>query len=309
MRYPALIALTLVALALLACPAAAPSAPAADREKQALRVYHVGNSVTDTIRYPALKQMVASTGDAYEYGRHMIPGAPLEWIFNHPDSGFKEDTGYYPQALAGHPWDVLTLQPFDRQLTSDDGTGDVQVARKLVDLALPKSPDVRVYVYQRWPRRQGDEAKGYTLDYAGQWAKKYTGGWDGTNETRDYFERLTLALREACPQLKHPVRLVPVGDVLLELERRMKAGSVPGFTGVDELYYDGIHFNNVGAFVVGTTFLATLYQQDPAGADPAAYAVKKDPHDRDIPPDLAKAIQATVWDVVKAHPLGGVATE
>jgi len=132
---------------------------------------------------------------------------------------------------------------------------------------------------------------------------------DGSNETRDYFEQLTHALRKACPDLKQPVRIVPVGDVLLELDRRMKAGQVPGFKGVDELYYDGIHFTNVGAFVVGTTFLATLYQQDPTGSDPAAYAVKKEGYDRDIPAELAKAIQATVWEVVKAHPLAGVAKE
>ncbi|CAA9444144.1 MAG: hypothetical protein AVDCRST_MAG64-4398 [uncultured Phycisphaerae bacterium] len=306
-----------LAVAFLACPGAGGrAAPAArpaegehDGDKQALRVYHIGNSVTDTIRYPALKEMVASAGDTYAYGRHMIPGAPLEWIFKHPDSGFKEETGYYPEALRDHAWDVLTLQPFDRQLTSDDGTGDLEVATKLIDLALPKSPGLRVYVYQRWPRRLGDEKKGYTLDYAGQWAKKYTRGWDGTNETRDYFERLTRALRDARPALEHPVQLVPVGDVLLELDRRMKAGQVPGFKGVEELYHDGIHFNNVGSFVVGTTFLATLYRQDPAGSDPAAYAVKKESHDGDISAELAKAIQACAWDVVREHPLAGVAEE
>ncbi len=75
------------------------------------------------------------------------------------------------------------------------------------------------------------------------------------------------------------------------------------------LYHDGIHFNNVGSFVVGTTFLATMFRQDPTGADPGAYAGRKEPYDRDIPPALAKAIQQVVWDVVKAHPLAGVARE
>src|SRR6188508_1810548 len=93
-------------------------APAADapRKHQEQRVYHIGTSVTDAIHYKSLQQMARATGDTYVYGRHMIPGAPLQFIWDKPETGFKENPyGYYPTALKDYEWDVITLQPFDRQ--------------------------------------------------------------------------------------------------------------------------------------------------------------------------------------------------
>jgi hypothetical protein len=273
-----------------------------------LRVYHIGNSVTDTIRYRSLQQMAASKGDTYTFGRHMIPGAPLDWIWEHPAQGFKENPyGYYPNALPNYEWDALTLQPFDRQLVSADGRGDLQTAPKFIDLALTGSPDLQVYVYERWPRRRDDGSGGLALDYQAQWLRTYTGQWDGSNETRDYFEQVVEGLRDHYPGLPRPVLIVPVGDVLFELDRRMKNGQVPGYSGVEEFYVDSIHFNNVGAMVVGTTFYSTMFKADPRGTDYGGYDTPSTPQDRDITPAQAAAFQDAVWDVVSAHPLAGVA--
>ncbi len=71
------------------------------------------------------------------------------------------------------------------------------MAKNFIDLALPKSPDLQVYVYARWPRQGKD-------DFDTAWLKKYTGGWDSTNETKDYFERLTLELQEGVSQAEDP---------------------------------------------------------------------------------------------------------
>ncbi len=43
-----------------------------------LRVYFVGNSVTDTINYRALAELAKSRDHKHVWGRHMIPGAPLQ---------------------------------------------------------------------------------------------------------------------------------------------------------------------------------------------------------------------------------------
>ena len=51
---------------------AAVHAPA---EEKPLRVYFVGNSVTDTINYRALAELAKSRGHKHVWGRHMIPGA------------------------------------------------------------------------------------------------------------------------------------------------------------------------------------------------------------------------------------------
>ena len=169
--------------------------------------YFVGNSVTDTIRYGSLAKLAESRGHALTWGRDMIPGVPLCWLWEHPRDGFQQEPfGLYPRALTDFPWDVLSLEPFDRHLEGKDG--DLAMARNFIDLALKRSPDVQVYVYCRWPRRGQAKDGSLTLDYKAKWLRKYTGGWDGTEETRDYEnldpakdrridEKLALAIQDA----------------------------------------------------------------------------------------------------------------
>ncbi len=258
-----------------------------------LRVYFIGNSVTDTIKYEGLEQLAAGREKKLFWGRHMIPGAPLHWIWSHPEDGFfREPFGRYPQALAQHPWDVLCLQPFDRQMEGADG--DVAMAKEFVKQALPQSPDLQVYVYARWPRKDKDGQ----LDYARQWSREYTGGWDSTNETKDYFERLASAIQKELPELKRPVRIVPVGHVMNELDRRMQQKEVPGLASIGEVYQDQIHLNHVGSYVVACTFHATLFGESTVGLSTEPYGP--------IDPLLARVIQETVWRVVATCPGSGV---
>ena len=144
---------------------------------------------------------------------------------------------------------------------------------------------------ERWPRQSKD-------DFDTAWLKKYTGGWDGTNETKDYFERLTLELRKTCPNLKKLILMVPVGHVMHELNQRMKAGEVPGHKEIKDVFADGIHLNNVGSYVVGCTYFATLYRENPKGLPGEPYKVTD--------PNLAEVIQETVWKVVSTTELAGV---
>ena len=263
-----------------------------------LRVYYVGNSVTDTLRYAPLAKLAASRGHTLTWGRDMIPGAPLSWLWEHSKDGFQESPfGLYPKALTEYTWDVLSLQPFDRHLDGKDG--DLAMARNFIDLALKRSPDLQVYVYSRWPRKDKAKDGSLTLDYRAKWLKTYTGGWDGTNETRDYFEKVVAGLRDAYKGRAKPV--------LLELDGRMKVGKVPGYTDIAQVYVDGIHFNNVGSYAVGTTFYATIFRDDPRGLTAEPYNEKLVPQkDRRIDEALAKAIQEAVWEVVSGHPLAGV---
>ena len=138
-------------------------------------------------------------------------------------------------------------------------------------------------------------------DFDTPWLRKYTGGWDGTNETKDYFERLTFELRKAYSKMKKPILMVPVGHVMYELNQRMKAGEVPGYRHIKEVFADGIHLNNVGSYIVGCTFFATLYKENPKGLPGAPYKVTD--------PKLAEAIQETVWKVVSTHELAGISRQ
>ncbi len=197
----------------------------AHAEDNPCRAYFIGNSVTDTIRYGRLAKLAQSRGHTLTWGRDMIPGAPLSWLWEHPkDGSMEEPFGLYPRALSEFPWDVLSLEPFDRHLDGKDG--DLAMAGNFIELALRRSPDVQLYVYSRWPRKDKAKDGSLVLDYKTKWLREYTGGWDGTEETKDYFERVVAGLRKAYEGKAKPVLMVPVGDVLLELNERMKAGKL-----------------------------------------------------------------------------------
>src|SRR4051812_27083858 len=107
-------------------------APAADTNT--LRVYFIGNSVTDTVCYGGLAKLVSAREVKLAWGRTMIPGAPLEWIYTHPNDGFQQEPyGRWTQALNEFAWDAVSLQPFDRHLQGKNKEG-----KDLGDAALIK---------------------------------------------------------------------------------------------------------------------------------------------------------------------------
>jgi hypothetical protein len=266
----------------------------------ALRVYLIGNSVTDVVNYDGLAAQATAKGFTHVWNRHMIPGAPLEWLWDHRTEGFCEQPYGYPEAcLANYDWDALTLQPFDRMLDSDTLNGGQYMTR-----AHARNANVQVYIYSRWPRTPGDvaptDASLTAATWDQLWLRHYTGGWDGTNESKNYFDTLTTTLRRMYTTYR-PILEIPAGDVLHELNVRAQAGHFSAFS-IDEawdFYSDGIHFNNIGSYVVGCTFFATIYKTDPRGmAVPAQYG--------SITRALADTIQSVVWGVVSTYPLAGV---
>ncbi|MBD0260574.1 MAG: hypothetical protein ICV83_33065, partial [Cytophagales bacterium] len=259
-------------------------------------VYFVGNSVTDAINYNGLDALVESRGNTHNWGRHMIPGAPLSWIWQHPNDGISEPPyGLYPNALPNYTWDAISLQPFDRGL---DGTeGDVTMAGNFINRAKTRSPQVQVYVYSRWPRKQSTYPE--TADAWNQlWTRTYGSAGPNTEETADYFVKLTNRLCTNHTDIK-PVLMVPVGQVFYALNNKIKAGQVPGYTSIWQVYTDGIHMGGVGSYIASCTYFATLYGQNPVGASvPSQFGT--------IDPTVARIIQETAWSVVTTEPLSGV---
>jgi len=292
--------------------------PAAHGSTQSLRVYFIGNSVTDTVGYAALSKAAAARGHKLACGRQTIPGAPLEWLWNHPTNGFTEAPFGYPhKAFQRFTWDAVSLQPFDRHLASADASDDVTQIRRYAELVASRSPEVQLFLYARWPRiTAGGKALAFDKNdydaarpdsgpdlshadpYERRWLAEYTGRWDNSNESRDYFDRLLLEARKATPFLRKPILLVPVGHALHALDQRMRAGEVPGYRDIHQFYTDGIHLNEAGSYLVGCVFYATLFREDPAG-------LPTEPYGR-ITPELASIVTDVAWKTVRAHPESGV---
>jgi hypothetical protein len=308
---------------LLICnPAIAADTPAANKP---LRIFYIGNSVTDQLDYTAFAAMAATRGHDILWARHMIPGAPLFYMWEHEDGFETKPFGSSRNALANYPWDVITLEPFDREFhdgTADKPEGDLDIAQRYIDLASKLSPDAQFYIYSRWPRISRNN-HGFKFDkdayknasgeidlskidgvddYTDRWLTTYVPRrWSLKEESRDYFQKLTLAIRQQNPHMAKPVLLIPVGDVMNELHQEMKAGKVPGYTSIYQVYADGIHLNPVGRYIIGCTFYATIFKDKPRNLSSAAYHISD--------ATVAGIIQDAAWKVVSTNPYAGVTAE
>jgi len=268
----------------LALPAAADS----------MRMYFIGNSVTHTIRHEQFAQLAAYRGHTLTWGRHIIFGMPLDYIWNNPTNGFwQEPFGTPTNALPFYQWDALSLQPFDRLLPSD-----TNFASLFINAGMPLNSNMQVYIYSRWPRQSN-----FSPTYSSTWNKIYYGSPGLYLETRDYFQKVVLALcREWTNRLAKPMLLVPVGDTMYNIDQKINAVHVPGFTSIRQLYADDIHLNDTGAYLVACVYYSTVFAESCEGLPSA-------PYNLDAGTPVVGIIQTTAWDTVLFHPYSGVVPE
>ena len=249
------------------------------------KIYMIGNSLTDEVKYDTWIEFCAGAGVEALYGRKMIPGAPIEWHRTHPEDGFLTKPYGYPEvAFKNFPWDALTLQPFR--------PGEEEAAGYYAELMWKTNPRARIFVYAQWPSRKSEDWTGMWLAMKGP-----------------VFFSVLEALRKT-PR-GDQVFLIPAGQALYRLHKKMQLGLVPGFREAWDLYQDGVHVNNIGSCVVGTSFYATIFRKSPVGLGVGGYqgetGTQADYHP--ISPDLAKMIQTTVWEAVTGAPESGVTSE
>ena len=251
----------LVVAALTVC--AAPTA----RGAQTLRTYFVGNSLTNQMDPASIGSLAASRGNSLVFGKHIDFGQALEQMWGNPGGADETVSPYdtFPNALANHQWDAVSLQPFMRPI--EEPIGDRIALRNFISLARTRSPGARFFLYSGWPFKYA----GQPMNYPQRWVQPFSGSWDDTIRTRDFYAKLVGAARQDFPSVAQSIVLVPTGEVMFELDRRMRQGLVPGYDDVAQLYSDELHLNETGRYLCALTFYATMFKQDPRGLpyDPA----------------------------------------
>lgn len=267
----------------------------AEPPKQKIRAFHIGNSLTFG-EMSGLSGFMGSRGSTYEYGWHVLWGKGLSEIWE--KSGAPSDKaakyGAFKDALANNEWDVLTLQSWGAVFEGEKG--DVVMAKKFIELALKKSPDLQVYIYETWPFKD----KAGKIDFAAKWAREFPkpGQWDSVYNST-YCKVLVDRLNKDMPDLKKPVRLIPAGSVISELDKQARAGTVPGIKQIEELYKDDIHMGPAGVYLVRCVFYSVIMKDNPVGLPGAG---------KDVPDELSKIFQETAWKVVGGLEMTGAAT-
>ena len=224
-------------------------------------MFFIGNSLTDAMNYEGLEALVQSRGNTQTWARLMIPGAPLNLLWNaRAESGFvKTPFGNPVNAFAVYTWDVLSLQPFDRPIESPDG--DRVMSGNFYNLIKAKSPDCKLFVYAHWPRTPNNSSETACT------REDYNTIWTGTNgyENRAFFESLTTTLRGDFPATAGNILMLPIGEVFHSLNNNPEFLAAAGMKSIWGVYSDGIHLKGMGSYITACLMYAMAYHDDPSG--------------------------------------------
>ena len=271
--------------AALYTPLPAPGTPQA--------VYHIGHSLVSR-DMPAMLAQLAGEGHRYE--SQLGWGSPLRhhWDAEIPIKGFKEENAHpryrdAHEAVASGDYDVLVLTEAVEIRASLKYHAPWDYLARWSKAARTANPDIRIYLYESW--HNTDDPEGWLnrldLDLSRYWE-------------HEIIDRAMTVEGVA------PVHVIPVGQVMARFLRAVEAqGGVDGISGVDDLFSDRIHPNDIGAYLVALTHYAVIYGRSPLGL----------PHELLLhtgeaaaaPSDEAAALmQEIVWEVVTGYARTGV---
>ena len=263
------------------------------RDEKTVRTFHIGNSLTDTVD-GWLKPVAESAGRKLDFHRFTIPGAPTDWLWNHPGSGFG-DPRYAEAFFVLAPVDHIFTQPFAGHGRSVENEADY--SGRFFNLCHKDSPDVQAWLYVQWP---GPEFKDKWAQgsVAGLSLKPATTWQEGVANHVAYTEAVAKRIGETYKG--KPILIVPGGLALATLKTEIDAGRVPGMTDFfKETFADGIHMTPKGRYLISLVFYACIYKECPEGKVSALTT--------GLTPEQAAVFQRIAWETAKGYRLSGVA--
>jgi hypothetical protein len=258
--------------------------------------YHIGNSLTYDSQPLALEQLAASRGTDHRVGYHIHANWSMQDILANPEetSFDPSEFGTFTGAFANYHWDAITLQPH-RSYPTTQMRQDVESILTFIDIARsnPANAGTNFYIYQAWP-----EAGNYQLNWL---APSPDGPNTVMTRTREYYNHLIERVRA---ETDANVFMVPVGDVLYEIDVRIRNKTIPGFFSVNEFYRDGIHLSSeIGRYVASMTTYSTILGQYPNELEkPEGFFEGP----RTLTPQQEALLQETIRDVLDKHAYSGV---
>lgn len=260
-----------------------------------LRVIMSGHSLTDPIPEP-LVAMVQAAGGAASKGMKIdadtVPGSPIEWRWEHrgrtPDA--REDIGNYDLLVLTERVTVRSTMQWHRTK---------ELTLEWFNLAWTKGSDGRgaeTILYASWiPINSGPGNKDE---------------YDSEERIIPFRERLELEMgswQEIADHVNRnrisgspPMRVIPGPKIMAAVYDAIAAGTAPGLTAMADLFADGIHVNDLGAFLIALAHFAVIYGRDPRSVPDLDGAAR---WPRGAQADWMKQL---VWDVVRAYPDSGL---
>ncbi len=258
------------------------------------RVIQSGHSLTDPI-VPELEPLVRANGAKEVLGMRMdlstIPGSPMEWRWNNtsvPDA--RHDIAGYDVlvltervALSGTmPWHAsedFALRFFTNAWTNGNGGKGAETVLYASWVPVDSGPDTT------FPHADPD---------------KFIPFRERLDREMVSWEQICDSVNAVRPDGSPAMTMIPGPLVMAALYDAIKAGTVPGINRIEDIFFDEIHINKVGAVMIAFAHYAVIYGRDP----------------RDLPSRIGAAsagsvatadwMKAMVWDVVSGYARSGL---
>jgi len=171
--------------------------------------------------------------------------------------------------------------------TGTDGSETAAAAFALAQRARSKNPSARLFLYANWLSRN---------DFAdlSAWQKR-------TLADLPFWEKV--ADRVNAQLAGEDIHVLPVGQILAKITTDLASGKLSGVS-VDDLFRDDVHVNDLGFYIVAAAHYAAIFQTSPAGL-PVQVNGELGPA-KQLPRDVASAVQTRVWDELSAYSRSGV---
>jgi len=263
-------------------------------DSKTVRTYHIGNSLTDTVD-GWLVAVARSAGRSLDFHRFTIPGAPTDWLWNHPGTGFG-DSRYAEAFFVLAPIDHIFTQPFAGHNRSIENEADH--SGRFFELCRKHSPDVQAWLYVQWPGPQFNDAwsagkgaaAGLNLKPASTWQEAVANHVAYTEAVADLINKTYRG---------KPVRIVPGGPAMARLKTAMDRGEVPGMKDFfAEMFADGIHLTPRGRYLIALVHYCCIYGQSAEGKAAALTTQLTD--------EQARIFQRIAWETVRDYPRAGI---
>ena len=217
------------------------------------RAYFIGNSLTRGLSPERMKPFFEQHSMEFEYGTQLGAGVMLNEhlskIAVYTGEPFRINTdvqtrafGHYDEALKSDKFNALIIQPYMWWVESRPHfrfkekilEGDRQAAGAFIKYARGENLEANVattnfFIYETWPRIEGIQRRNHNPDENGiaNFAEFYNAPytydvlWGQAVHTvpgKEHSRLLIKGLNKDLPDLETPVRLIPVGEVLAELD-------------------------------------------------------------------------------------------
>ncbi|ATF19428.1 hypothetical protein [Phaeobacter gallaeciensis] len=257
-------------------------------------VVMVGHSLFGPDNPVMLEQLLAQqpalaagqTEDTITVEAQIINGAPLSYNWAHADQA----EGINARNRLADGIDVLIVTeaiPLANHLKWSDTEGALA---EFYTLAHRANPEVEVYLQETWHSLSSGTGVEVPFDAgaAMPWRDRLSTDLPRWQSVVDTVNRKTGG----------SIKLLKAGQAMARLDDAIQAGTVPGLTGIEEVFADDIHPNDLGFYFLSVLQYAVLTGQSPVGL-PHQLRSTWGGRYKAPAPALARRLQEIAWDAAR----------